>query len=63
MWTDHDPANIKAGGAAAGFQIEVVPEGDAINNTQQNGFQFGLDVQPDVKRFVIEHENRQSVRG
>ena len=50
----YDPANIKAGGAAAGFQVESVPEGDVINNTQQNGFQFGIDVQPDVKRFVIE---------
>ncbi|WP_201864484.1 malectin domain-containing carbohydrate-binding protein [Microvirga soli] len=52
--THFDPANIKAGGAAAGFQVEAVSEGDAIKNSQANGFQFGIDVQPDVGQFVIE---------
>ena len=51
----YDPANIKPGGAAAGFQIEQVPEGDALaQNSQQNGFQFGVDVQTGVTRFVVE---------
>ena len=51
----YDPANIKPGGAAAGFQIELVPDGDAlIQNSQQNGFQFGIDVQAGVTQFVIE---------
>ncbi|MDB5442369.1 MAG: Kelch repeat-containing protein, partial [Phenylobacterium sp.] len=51
----YDPSNIKPGGAAAGFQIEQVPAGDAFSgNSQQNGFQFGVNVQPEVSHFVIE---------
>ena len=51
----YDPANIIAGGAAAGFQVKQVSTGDALQgNTQQNGFQFGVNVQPGVKNLVIE---------
>ena len=51
----YDPANIKAGAAGAGFQIDQVSAGDAVQgNSQQNGFQFGIDVQPGVSRIVIE---------
>jgi|GEM_PF-5978078 len=51
----YDAANIKAGGAAAGFQVEQVSAGDALaGNTQQNGFQFGVDVNAGVTSFVIE---------
>src|SRR5262249_37755668 len=37
-----------------GISGRAGPGGGALRNTQQNGFQFGLDLQPDVKRFVIE---------
>jgi len=51
----YNAANIKPGGAAAGFQVEQVPAGDALaGNTQQNGFQFGVDVNAGVTRFVVE---------
>ncbi|WP_270933763.1 cadherin repeat domain-containing protein [Falsiroseomonas oryzae] len=53
--TLYDPANIKPGGAAAGFQVEQVSAGDAlVGNSQMNGFQFGVDVLPDVSSFTIE---------
>jgi hypothetical protein len=52
----YDPANIKPGGAAAGFQVEQVPGGDPKGtvNTLENGFQFGLNIRPDVDEFIIE---------
>lgn len=50
----YDARNIIAGGATSGFQIDKVPTGDAARNSQQYGFQFGVDVQPDVDAFTIE---------
>jgi hypothetical protein len=40
-----DPAKMTAGGAAGVTTVDTVPEGDAYltNNTQQYGFQFGVD--------------------
>ncbi|MCI0568248.1 MAG: hypothetical protein L0Z52_08690, partial [Acidobacteria bacterium] len=41
-----DPENMTAGGAAGVATVDLVPEGDALGgiNTQQYGFQFGLNV-------------------
>lgn len=40
-----DPAQMTAGGAAGVATVDAVPEGDALGatNTQQYGFQFGVD--------------------
>ncbi|GAA0579817.1 hypothetical protein GCM10009416_17790 [Craurococcus roseus] len=51
----YDAANITAGGATSGFQIDAVPDGDAFaGNDQQHGFQFGVDVLPGVGAFTVE---------
>ena len=51
----YDAANVTAGGATSGFQLDAVPDGDAFaGDDQRYGFQFGVDVLPDVAAFTVE---------
>ena len=45
-----DPAQMTAGGAAGAMTVDRVPAGDAYAgvNTQQYGFQFGLNTKPSI---------------
>ncbi|WP_168216021.1 malectin domain-containing carbohydrate-binding protein [Halorussus marinus] len=50
----YDPTQMTVGGAAEVLTVEGVPAGDAYadTNTQQYGFQFGVD--PPAEPFVVE---------
>ncbi|MBX2838157.1 MAG: thrombospondin type 3 repeat-containing protein, partial [Gammaproteobacteria bacterium] len=50
-----DYGNITAGGAAGVFTIDDVDNGDPVNglNTQNYGFQFGIDVTPSTAPFTV----------
>jgi len=50
--TLYDPTNITAGGAAGKFTIDEVPSGDAVANSQQYGFLFGVNVQGVTESFT-----------
>lgn len=54
----YDLNNMVAGGAAGAFTLVDVPEGDAFGtkNTQQNAFQWGINVNKFTKPFVIDIE-------
>ena len=49
-----DPTVMTAGGAAGVMTIDDVPTGDALAtvNTQQNGFQFGIDIASAPNEFT-----------
>ena len=49
-----DPGNMTAGGAADTLGIDAVPDGDAYqtNNTQQYGFQYGVDTSSETDPFT-----------
>ena len=53
--TQFDEDNLSFGGAAGKASIDLVPSGDAhkISNTQQNGFQFGVNVDTNSPPFTI----------
>ncbi|MBX2819646.1 MAG: choice-of-anchor D domain-containing protein [Rhodothermaceae bacterium] len=50
-----DPGTLIAGGTAGLFTVPAVTEGDALGstNTQDNGFQFGVDVSASTTPFEI----------
>lgn len=50
-----DPGTLIAGGTAGLFTVPSIPEGDAFEgvNTQDNGFQFGIDVDANTAPFEI----------
>jgi hypothetical protein len=50
-----DPAKMTAGGAAGVVTVDEVPDGDALGaaNTQQYGFQHGIDVSATSGPFVV----------
>jgi large repetitive protein len=54
--TMYDDNNLTAGGAAGAFTIDVVSGGDATGafNTQQNAFQFGVNVSTATSSFSVE---------
>ena len=51
----YNPLTLIAGGTAGLFTVPDVSEGDAFegNNTQDNGFQFGIDVSSSTPSFEI----------
>jgi len=53
---DNSNTEIIAGGAVGLLTFNDVPKGDpyTINNTQQNGFQFGVNVNQNTQPFVYE---------
>ena len=57
----YDPTTIAAGGASGKMTVEEVTAGDAYqtNNSQENGFQFGIDVDTNDRPFII-HTNLES---
>lgn len=55
-WIDqYDEANLAAGGAVGALTVEAVPAGDAFTgtNTQQYGFQFGVNVDDSSDAFLV----------
>ena len=50
-----NPDNLNAGGNGGQFGVEVVTVGDAFqaNNTQDNGFQYGVDADTTTAPFVV----------
>jgi Malectin domain/Abnormal spindle-like microcephaly-assoc'd, ASPM-SPD-2-Hydin len=50
-----DPAKMTAGGAAGVVTVDEVADGDALGaaNTQQYGFQHGIDASPSSGPFVV----------
>ena len=48
----YDPSKMTVGGAAGAFTVDAVPNGDAKGNTQQYGFQSGVDVGPATGVFT-----------
>jgi hypothetical protein len=50
-----NPDDVTASGAAGVFTVDMVPEGDAYQslNTQQYGFQFGINVTPNSGVFTV----------
>ena len=48
----YDPTKMTVGGAAGAFTVDEVPDGDATKNTQQYGFQSGVDVGPSTGVFT-----------
>ncbi len=50
-----DPTKMTTGGAAGVVTVDEAPEGDALGstNTQQYGFQRGIDVTPSSAPFVV----------
>jgi hypothetical protein len=57
----YDPTQIAAGGASGKMTVEEVTAGDAYetDNSQENGFQFGIDVDTNTRPFII-HTNLES---
>ncbi len=53
---DNSDTEIIAGGAVGLFTINNVPNSTPVNNTnnQQNGYQFGIDVNSSTQPFIIE---------
>ena len=53
----YDPTKMTAGGAAGVMTVDSVPPGDAYagSNTQQYGFQFGLNTQPSTTGTFTVH--------
>jgi len=51
-----DPANLDAGGATGKLSVETVTVGDAYqaDNTQDNGFQYGINVDDTSAPFVVQ---------
>jgi hypothetical protein len=51
-----DENNVNAGGATGKFTIDAVPPGDAFSNTntQEYGFQFGVDVSSVTGTFTVQ---------
>lgn len=45
--------NLSPGGAAGKMGIDAVTEGDALTNTQDNGFQFGINVDANSNPFTV----------
>jgi hypothetical protein len=47
--------DLTAGGAAGVFTVDQLTQGDALNglNTQQNAFQFGINVLPSSPKFTL----------
>lgn len=54
--TLYDPENIIFGGAPGILQLKAAEPGEPANNTQRNGFQFGLTPGPELESFVAETE-------
>ncbi|GAB5472887.1 MAG: hypothetical protein Mars2KO_09860 [Maribacter sp.] len=54
----YDLSNLSFGGAGGKATIDLVPEGDALGatNTQENGFQFGINVDTGSPAFTIHSE-------
>jgi large repetitive protein len=52
----YDDNNLTAGGAAGAFTVDAVSAGDATGslNTQQNAFQFGLNVNTDSSGLEVQ---------
>jgi Ca2+-binding RTX toxin-like protein len=52
----YDTGNITPGGAAGVFSIDAASEGDATGaaNTQENGFQFGVNTKAATGRLTVE---------
>ena len=50
----YDPTKMTVGGAAGAFTVDEVPNGDALKttNTQEYGFQSGVDVGPSTGPFT-----------
>ena len=57
----YDPTQLAAGGASGKMTVEAVTAGDAFqgDNSQENGFQFGIDVDTNTRPFII-HTNLES---
>ncbi|MBQ0786757.1 MAG: HYR domain-containing protein, partial [Oceanihabitans sp.] len=51
--TQFNEVNLSFGGAAGKATVDLVTGGDAINNNQKNGFQFGLNVDSNSNPFTI----------
>lgn len=52
-WLDqYDPADLNTGGATGELGIENVTAGDAAADDQENGFQFGVNVDENTNPFV-----------
>lgn len=53
--TQYDPVNLSFGGAGGKATVDAVSSGDALNaqNTQENAFQFGINVDSNSNPFTI----------
>ncbi len=53
--TQFDPINMSFGGAAGKASVDLIPEGDALGNTntQQYAFQVGLNVDTNSNSFTV----------
>ncbi|WP_452228115.1 HYR domain-containing protein [Lacinutrix sp. MEBiC02404] len=51
--TQFDEVDLSFGGAAGKATVDYVTIGDAANNTQKNGFQFGVNVDINSNPFTI----------
>jgi len=61
----YDPVDITAGGTAGLFTIDAMTEGTAFStlNTQDNAFQFGVNVDTVTRPFVIQTRIRSPFGG
>ena len=54
VFDQFSPDNLIPGGAAGVFTVEAVTAGDALLNTQENAFHFGVDVDGDSPVFTAQ---------